>query len=173
MPKPQNPNKISFGEVFDFLKNNKFFWVMIFITLLMVFVFCGITYFNQQKAIKKHQLLNEHGILILATSYRESCVRIPLRHYRFYINGKTYVKSIRTACGEPLGDSIEVYYLKDKPHINLFKTELQSGVPNYWYSVFMIICCVCLLLFITVYKITHAYLTANKHSQNKLRLRKE
>lgn len=59
MPKPQNPNKISLGEVFDFLKNHKFFWVMIFMTLLMVFVFCGITYFNQQKAIKKHQLLNE------------------------------------------------------------------------------------------------------------------
>lgn len=168
MPKQQNPDKVSIGEVFGLAKNNKFFWAMIFVTLLMVFVFCGITYFNQQKAIKKHKLLNEHGVLILATSYRESCVRVPLRFYRFYVNGKTYVKSIRMACGEPLGDTIEVYYLKDKPHINLFKAELQSGVPNYWHSVFMIIFCTYLLLFITVYKIIQSYLV-NKHSQNKLR----
>lgn len=152
MSKSKDPNKVSLGEVFALITSNKALcWVVVLITALIIAVLCGIAYHNQQKTIKKHELLKDSGVLILATSYREHC-------------GKNATRF--------LGDTVEVYYLKDKPHINLFKTQLQHGVPSHWHSVFMIIVCTCSLLFLTVYKIIHSYLVAEKHSQNELKLRK-
>lgn len=173
MSKSKDPNKVSLGEVFALITSNKALcWVVVLITALIIAVLCGIAYHNQQKTIKKHELLKDNGVLILATSYREHCGKNATRFYRFDVNGKRYIKSVGMFCGKPLGDTVEVYYLKDKPHINLFKTQLQHGVPSHWHSVFMIIVCTCSLLFLTVYKIIHSYLVAEKHSQNELKLRK-
>lgn len=172
MSKSKDPNKVSLGEVFALITSNKALcWVVVLITALIIAVLCGIAYHNQQKTIKKHELLKENGVLILATSYRERG-KNATRFYRFDVNGKRYIKSVGMSCGKPLGDTVEVYYLKDKPHINLFKTQLQHGVPSHWHSVFMIIVCTCSLLFLSVYKIIHSYLVAEKHSQNELKLRK-
>ncbi|MDI4483791.1 hypothetical protein E6P74_10790, partial [Moraxella lacunata] len=152
MSKSQDPNKVSLGEVFALITSNKaLFWVVVLVTGLIIAVLCGIAYHNQQKTIKKHELLKDNGVLILATSYREHCGKNAKRFYRFDVNGKSYIKSVGMFCGKPLGDTVEVYYLKDKPHINLFKTQLQRGVPSHWHSVFMIIVCTCLLLFLTVF----------------------
>lgn len=174
MHKTQNPNKVTLREIFELIKSHKtLFWVVVGIIILLIILLCTMTYVNQQKAIQKHKLLKENGVVILATSYRENCGKTPLRFYQFNIDGKTYIKSIVMSCGEPLGDTIEVYYLKDKPYINLLKTELQSGVSSYWHSVVMIIVFGCMLLFLTIYKILHSYLVATKHSQNELILRKK
>lgn len=169
-----NPNKVTLREIFELLKSHKSLcWVVITIVLLLIIVLCAMTYVNQQKAIQKHQLLKENGVMVLATSYRENCGKSPLRFYQFNIDGKTYIKSIVMSCGKPLGDTIEVYYLKDKPYINLLKTDLQAGVKSYWHSVMMIIVFGGILLFLTIYKILHSYLAATKHSQNELMLRKK
>ena len=141
MSKSKDPNKVSLGEVFVLITSNKALcWVVVLITALIIAVLCGIAYHNQQKTIKKHELLKDNGVLILATSYREHCGKNATRFYRFDVNGKRYIKSVGMSCGKP--------------------------------SVFMIIVCTCSLLFLTVYKIIHSYLVAEKHSQNELKLRK-
>lgn len=90
MSKSKDPNKVGLGEVFALITSNKALcWVVVLITALIIAVLCGIAYHNQQKTIKKHELLKDSGVLILATSYREYCGKNATRFYRFDVNKGT------------------------------------------------------------------------------------
>lgn len=128
-------------NIVDFVKfvcaNKSLLLVLVVLGLIIVSVFLFIAYGYEQKAIKLHQDLLEHGVVVEAVSYRDNCNNksADIRLYRFVVEGKTYTKSYRPddgvfACASPLGDTVTVYYDKNNPNRNLSEYELNAGVPS-------------------------------------------
>lgn len=100
-------------------------------------------YQTYERTVKLHHDIQQQGVKTTATAYEAKCEQIPKSNYdyakgfyHYQVNNKTYdmTDSHTMAESEPcrikIGDTLNVYYLPDKPYLHLIEEQVKQGVPK-------------------------------------------